>query len=404
MCYLCGSGFPGPFLRGKDLKLKITVCGAGYVGMAVSLLLSAKNNVTVYDIDEDRVRMLNEGKTTVRDPEAEKAMSEGAKVKATTWRDDAYKDAELIILALPTNFDKTLTAFNTSIIEKELDAIRSRTSCPVVIKSTVPIGFTEKMNKKHKNVMFSPEFLREGHALYDNWYPSRVIVGGEDIEEAHQFAKLVLECTKKENVPVRLMSAADAEAVKLFSNSYLALRIAFFNELDTFAEEKGLNSINIIRGMGDDPRIGDMYNMPSFGYGGYCLPKDTMQLRSNFEEIPERMIDGTIKSNEARIKHIAEKLKDKSKGGTIGIYRLTMKEGSDNFRESASIFIMKKLVKAGCKVVIYEPTVKADTFNGVKVIKNLDVFCKRCSVIAANRVAPELGPYMEKVYTREFER
>ena len=187
--------------------------------MAVSLLLSKKNKVTVYDIDKDRVSMLNEGKPTVRDPEAEKAMAEGINVKGTTVREEAYKDAELIILALPTNFDKTLTAFDTSIIEKELDAIRSRTSCPVVIKSTVPIGFTEKMNKKHKNVMFSPEFLREGHALYDNWYPSRVIVGGEDIEEAHQFAKLVLECTKKENVPVRLMSASDAEAVKLFSNS-----------------------------------------------------------------------------------------------------------------------------------------------------------------------------------------
>ena len=385
-------------------KFKITVAGTGYVGLSISVLLAQNNNVTALDLIQEKVDLINQKKSPIQDKEISEFLScKNLNLKATTNKDEAYNNPDFIIIATPTDYDSEKNFFNTSSVESVISLAEQK--CPsstIIIKSTIPVGFTEQMKKEHPSleIIFSPEFLREGKALYDNLYPSRIIVGSSS-EKAKIFADLLKNSALKKDIPVLFMNSTEAEAVKLFANTYLALRVAYFNELDTYAELKKLNTKSIIDGVCLDPRIGSHYNNPSFGYGGYCLPKDTKQLRANYQNVPSNLIGAIVESNDTRKNHIASMIISK-KPETVGIYRLTMKSNSDNFRASAIQDIMKKIRAEGIKVVIYEPTIFSSEYEKYPVINDLKKFKDECDIIVANRLNEELQDVKQKIYTRHL--
>lgn len=385
-------------------KFKITVAGTGYVGLSISVLLAQNNNVTALDLIQEKVDLINQKKSPIQDKEISEFLScKNLNLKATTNKDEAYNNPDFIIIATPTDYDSEKNFFNTSSVESVISLAEQK--CPsstIIIKSTIPVGFTEQMKKEHPSleIIFSPEFLREGKALYDNLYPSRIIVGSAS-EKAKIFADLLKNSALKKDIPVLFMNSTEAEAVKLFANTYLALRVAYFNELDTYAELKKLNTKSIIDGVCLDPRIGSHYNNPSFGYGGYCLPKDTKQLRANYQNVPSNLIGAIVESNDTRKNHIASMIISK-KPETVGIYRLTMKSNSDNFRASAIQDIMKKIRAEGIKVVIYEPTIFSSEYEKYPVINDLKKFKDECDIIVANRLNEELQDVKQKIYTRDL--
>ena len=386
--------------------MKIAVAGIGYVGLANACLLSKNNEVCLFDISENRVNNINNFTAPIKDEYIEKYLSTHPQtLSASSDRDYVFKDSSFIIIATPTNYDDEKNYFDTSSVEENIKYISEKyPSSVVIIKSTIPVGFTERMRKEYSNlqIIFSPEFLREGKALYDNLYPSRIIVG-DKTDKAKEFAELLKQGALKEDIQTLFMNPTEAEAVKLFSNTYLALRVAYFNELDTYAELRGLNTESIIKGVSLDPRIGDFYNNPSFGYGGYCLPKDTKQLRANYKDVPENLITAIVESNDTRKKHIVDMVLSR-KPNIVGVYRLTMKEGSDNFRASAIQSIMKGLRANGIKVIVYEPTLSSNTFEGYEINNNLTSFKSNCDLIISNRMSNELSDITEKVYTRDLFR
>ena len=386
--------------------MKIAVAGAGYVGLSLATLLAQYNEVTLLEIVPEKVAMINNRKSPIEDVEIKNFLAhEKLNLHATDDYKTALKNKDFIIIATPTNYDETRNYFDTSSVEdiiKKYLALEPNGETTIIIKSTIPVGYVEKTREKfgYQNIIFSPEFLREGHALYDNLYPSRIVIGSHS-DAAKKFVELLLEGAIKKDAPVKFMGSTEAEAVKLFANTYLALRVAYFNELDTYAEHKNLNAKDIIDGVCLDPRIGNHYNNPSFGYGGYCLPKDTKQLRANYEDIPETLISAIIESNIIRKQHIADMILKKNPK-TVGIYRLTMKAGSDNFRFSAIQDIINLLLGKGVEVIIYEPTLNTPDFNGNIIDNNLDSFKKRCDIIVANRAAFELDDVKDKIYTRDL--
>ena len=396
----------------------IAIAGTGYVGLSLAVLLSTKNKVIAVDVVKEKVDLINQRISPIQDNEIEEFFkTKELDLTATLDSKESYKQADFIIISTPTNYDTTKNFFDTSSIENVLNIVNTvNKTAVVVIKSTIPVGYTEKIWKEFKDltILFSPEFLRESKALYDNLYPSRIIVGhdGSDkaIEYSKIFATLLEEGTLQENNNVLFMHSTDAEAVKLFSNTYLAMRVAYFNELDTYCETKGLNTKNIIDGVGLDPRIGSHYNNPSFGYGGYCLPKDTRQLRANFDNIPNELVKAIVASNHTRKDFIANqvlKLAGYKDGGdnssiTVGIYRLTMKSNSDNFRASAIQGIMKRIKNKNVNVIIFEPTLSTDTFEDYVVEHSIKAFKKECSIIIANRYDSILDDVKDKVYTRDI--
>ncbi|KAA9300521.1 MULTISPECIES: nucleotide sugar dehydrogenase [Aerococcus] len=384
--------------------MKITVVGVGYVGLANAILLAQNHQVTALDINENVVNIINSGKAHIKDPEMEEYMAnKDLDLTATTDTDLAYAEPDLIIIAAPTNYDEVTNSFDTSAVESVLDDILAHdTDCPIVIKSTIPVGYTEQIRQEKQcdRIIFSPEFLREGKALYDNLYPSRIIVG-DDGQAGHLFAELLIEGAEKEEIPVRFMAPTEAEAVKLFANTYLALRVSFFNELDTYAEVRGLDSKSIIEGIGLDPRIGLHYNNPSFGYGGYCLPKDTKQMLANFEDIPNNIIRAIVDANDTRKQFIADSVL-RRQPETVGVYRLTMKQASDNFRQSAIQDVMKKLRGEGVEVIVYEPSLDGDDFQGYRLENDLQAFKDQSDLIISNRRAEDLEDVTDKVYTRDI--
>ena len=384
--------------------MKIAIAGTGYVGLSLATLLSVKNEVVALDIISEKVNMINDRVSPIKDEYIEKYFSEKKlNLRATLDYKDAFEGAKFIIISTPTNYDEEKNYFDTSSVEDVIQKVISMDiDTTMVIKSTIPVGFVENMKKKYNidNIMFSPEFLREGKALYDNLYPSRIIVG-ERSKRAEEFANLLKESCLKEDVPVKFMNSTEAEAVKLFANTYLALRVSYFNELDTYAEIKGLNTKDIIEGVCLDPRIGNHYNNPSFGYGGYCLPKDTKQLLANYEDVPQNMIEAIVKSNDTRKSHIADEIL-KRHPKIVGVYRLTMKTGSDNFRASAIQGVIEKLRAKGVHIIIYEPTIKDNTFNGIEVVHDLALFKDISDVIIVNRVDDELNDVKEITYTRDI--
>ena len=384
--------------------MKIAVAGTGYVGLSIATLLSQKNEVMALDVIPEKVDMINKRISPIKDEYIEKYFAEKKlNLKATLDYKEAFKDAKFIVISTPTNYDDVLNHFDTSSVEDIIQKVKSMDiDATMVVKSTIPVGFIENMKKKYNidNIMFSPEFLREGKALYDNLYPSRIIVG-EESKRAEEFALLLKDSALKDDIPVKFMNSTEAEAVKLFANTFLALRVAYFNELDTYAELKGLNTKNIIEGVCLDPRIGNYYNNPSFGYGGYCLPKDTKQLLANYENVPQNIIRAIVRSNRTRKKHITEMIMRKNPD-KVGIYRLTMKTGSDNFRASAIQEIIERLKDEGVEVIIYEPTLKDNIFNECKVINDFDKFSKESDVILANRLDEVLHSVKYKVYTRDL--
>lgn len=384
--------------------MKIAVAGVGYVGLSMAVLLSQHNEVVALDVVEDKVKMLNNHISPIKDTEIEDFLkNKKLNLKSTLNYKEAFSDADYVIISTPTNYDEEKNYFDTSSVELSIERVLEvNSNATIIIKSTIPVGFTKRMREKYgvNNIIFSPEFLREGHALYDNLYPSRIIVG-DTTDKAKKFAELLKEGALKEKVDVKFMNSTEAEAVKLFSNTYLAMRVSFFNELDTYAEVKGLNAKDIIEGMGFDPRIGNYYNNPSFGYGGYCLPKDTKQLLANYDGVPEDMITAIVKSNETRKNYIAQVILGKNPN-VVGIYRLTMKANSDNFRCSAIQSIMKTLSENNVRIVIFEPSLKSDEFEGYKVIKDFKEFADISDVILANRLEEELSGSKSKVYTRDL--
>ena len=390
--------------RGENKKMNITIVGAGYVGLSLAILLSQKNDVILLDINKNKINKINNKISPIKDKEIENYLkNKTLKLKATLDREKALKDADFIVISTPTNYDNEKHFFDTSSVEEIIKCgVSINKNAPIIIKSTVPVGFTEKMKRKYDapNIMFSPEFLREGKALYDNLYPSRIIVGGKG-SEAKKFANLLKEGAIKKDVFVKFMNSTEAEAVKLFSNTYLALRVAFFNELDTFSEINKIDAKDIIDGVCLDTRIGNFYNNPSFGYGGYCLPKDTKQLLANFENVPQNLIEAIIKSNHTRKEHIAKMIMNKN-ANTVGIYKLTMKKDSDNFRTSAVCDIIDILKKHKINVLIYEPMLKDKEFWGLRVENNFDKFVKGSDIILANRLDERILRFKEKVYSRDL--
>lgn len=384
--------------------MKIAVAGTGYVGLSIACLLAQRNEVIALDVIKEKVDMINAGKSPIRDKEIEDFLAnKKLDLKATLDYKEAFEGAKFIIISTPTNYDDETKYFDTSSVEDIIEKVISMNlDTTMVIKSTIPVGYVESIKKKYgiTNIMFSPEFLREGKALYDNLYPSRIIVG-EKSERAIEFANLLKAGALKENVETKYMNSTEAEAVKLFANTYLALRVSYFNELDTYAEMKGLNTKDIIDGISLDPRIGNHYNNPSFGYGGYCLPKDTKQLLANFDDVPQNLIRAIVRSNETRKKHIADMVMEKSPK-VVGIYRLTMKADSDNFRFSAIQGVISRLKEKNTKIIIYEPTLKDEEFDGCKVVKEFKKFAEKADVIIANRYEDQLFEVREKVYTRDL--